>query len=68
MLDRPPISWKEATFSPNNQVIPMERWGHKIVKVKNYILLFGGFGGTAEGKYLNDLWKFDLETYQWSKI
>jgi N-acetylneuraminic acid mutarotase len=32
-------------------------------------LLFGGFGGEdSEGRYLDDLWEFDLQAYQWRRV
>lgn len=32
-------------------------------------LLFGGFGGeNSEGRYLDDLWEFNLSTYEWKRL
>ncbi|HDD45436.1 MAG TPA: hypothetical protein ENG63_11375, partial [Candidatus Desulfofervidus auxilii] len=50
-----------------SQICPCERIYAGICydKDRNCIWLFGGWNGT---NYLNDLWKFDLNTYKWIKI
>jgi N-acetylneuraminic acid mutarotase len=32
--------------------------------------MFGGYGGVRDGQgyYLDDLWKFDLESYKWEQL
>jgi hypothetical protein len=45
---------------------PLARSGHRMTFFKNYIILFGGFQDTSQQtKYLNDLWIYDCQTFQW---
>ncbi|KAF9644018.1 galactose oxidase [Thelephora ganbajun] len=48
---------------------PTARSGHRMAIWKHYIVLFGGFydpGYTTN--YLNDLWLFDIQEYEWKQI
>jgi hypothetical protein len=62
--------WNEVTYSHTNTELPLERWGHRMVRISpSQALLFGGFGGeTAEGRYLDDLWLFDLGNAEWRRV
>jgi len=48
--------WNEIIYNSNNSEVPSMRWGHKFVEIGEKIVMFGGFGGEEDGKYLNDLW------------
>jgi N-acetylneuraminic acid mutarotase len=58
----------QGTSSPDN--IPGARVGHKMVHFSDdHILLFGGQGTSETGNgYLNDLWRYNHLTKQWSWI
>ena len=45
---------------------PPARSGHRMTYYKNYILLFGGFQDTSQQtKYLQDLWIYDCQRFEW---
>jgi len=45
---------------------PPARSGHRLVYHKNYIIMFGGFQDTSsQTKYLQDLWIYDCQNFQW---
>ncbi|PRP84219.1 putative kelch repeat protein [Planoprotostelium fungivorum] len=47
---------------------PSARSGHRMVRYKNKMILFGGFYDTlTETKYFNDLFVYDLDTSKWTK-
>ncbi|KAJ3809565.1 hypothetical protein F5876DRAFT_43628 [Lentinula aff. lateritia] len=51
------------------KIRPTARSGHRMAVWKHYIVLFGGFfdpGITT--RYLNDLWLFDTQEYNWRLI
>ncbi|KAG6864915.1 hypothetical protein C0991_006403 [Blastosporella zonata] len=53
----------------DTKVRPSARSGHRMAIFKHYIVLFGGFydpGITT--RYLNDLWVFDTQEYNWRQI
>ncbi|XP_037045064.1 kelch domain-containing protein 4 [Bradysia coprophila] len=48
---------------------PSARSGHRMVAIKKKLFVFGGFfDSSLSYKYFNDVWMFDLETYQWQEI
>ncbi|XP_034945486.1 kelch domain-containing protein 4 [Chelonus insularis] len=48
---------------------PSPRSGHRMVYMKKQLFIFSGFhDNLREYKYFNDLYKFDLTSYQWNKI
>lgn len=48
---------------------PSARSGHRMTSFKKQIFIFGGYhDNNREYKYFNDMYKFDLELYQWTKI
>lgn len=59
--------WNSVIYQGKGSIVPAARWGHKILKVEEELLLFGGYGGIPEGqgKYLQDIWKFDLHRSSW---
>ncbi|KAF1351863.1 hypothetical protein BDV97DRAFT_348298 [Delphinella strobiligena] len=45
---------------------PSARSGHRMVHFGRYIIVFGGFQDTSQQtKYLNDLYIYDCQTFQW---
>lgn len=60
--------WNEIIYNSNNSEVPSMRWGHKFVEIGEKIVMFGGFGGEEDGKYLNDLWQFDTCLSIWSRV
>lgn len=62
--------WNEVTYTHGISEAPLERWGHRMVRIsQSEALLFGGFGGEiAEGRYLDDLWLFDLCNAEWRRV
>lgn len=45
---------------------PPARSGHRMTFFKNYIILFGGFQDTSQTtRYLQDLWVYDTNSFQW---
>ena len=42
------------------------RFGHSSCRLHNFIYVFGG--ATLSSTYLNDLWRFDLSTREWTRI
>ncbi|KAF2717380.1 galactose oxidase [Polychaeton citri CBS 116435] len=45
---------------------PPARSGHRMTYFKNYIVLFGGFQDTSQQtKYLQDVWLYDTQRFQW---
>ena len=60
-------SWKTVIYNKGNKQIPVERWGHRFVRVNdNEIVMFGGYGGSSnDGMYLQDIWSFHLIESTW---
>lgn len=55
-------TWNAVTTSNN----PTGRTGHSICKIEdNKLFLFGGFDGKNT---LNDIWKLNLENFEWEQI
>jgi N-acetylneuraminic acid mutarotase len=50
--------------------VPKARSFHKCIAIGNYIFLFGGveLGSKGENRSLNDLYVFNLQTYEWKLI
>ncbi|CAH1780098.1 unnamed protein product [Owenia fusiformis] len=56
----------EKVNAPNS---PSARSGHRMVQFKKSLVVFGGFhDNTRSYKYYNDVYTFDLENYQWTKL
>jgi len=48
---------------------PSARSGHRMVVIKKWLVLFGGFhDNLRESKYFNDVYTFDLENRVWKRI
>ncbi|PSS37469.1 hypothetical protein PHLCEN_2v676 [Hermanssonia centrifuga] len=48
---------------------PTARSGHRMAMWKHHIILFGGFYDPGlRTNYLNDLWLFDTQEYQWKQF
>lgn len=48
---------------------PSARSGHRMVHLKNQIIIFGGYhDNLRDYKYFNDVYVFNLDDYKWSKI
>ncbi|KAH0342093.1 galactose oxidase, partial [Aureobasidium melanogenum] len=59
-------STREWTKIETKGPSPTARSGHRMVAFKRYIILFGGFQDTSQQtKYLNDLYIYDCQTFQW---
>lgn len=57
-------NWDQRTI---NGVAPVARYGHTVVtETSNTVLLFGGV--TSDGTYLNDVWRYTVNTGVWSQI
>jgi hypothetical protein len=68
------IACVDLSFSPptitmlfNNTLVPRRRRNHCMATTNNYIYIFGGVAEDAT-TYLNDLWRFDVLTDEWSKV
>lgn len=58
--------WTEVTTTG---MAPSARSGHRMVNVKNHIVLFGGFHDTVrETRYFNDMYVLNLTSLVWRKI
>ncbi|KAH9932992.1 uncharacterized protein B0H18DRAFT_673596 [Fomitopsis serialis] len=48
---------------------PTARSGHRMAMWKHYVVLFGGFYDPGiKTNYLNDLWLFDTQEYNWRQV
>lgn len=47
---------------------PAPRNGHSVAAVGRKVYLYGGYNETVPGKYLGDLWAFDLDTLTWEQV
>lgn len=48
---------------------PSARSGHRMIASRKQLVVFGGFHESVRDyKYFNDVYVFDLEKYQWTKI
>ena len=64
------FSLETKTFSKieysNQDIIPIPRSSHSALIVDSILYIFGG--SAKDGQLLNDLWKFDLNTFMWEKL
>lgn len=64
MFDLKTLVWDKLDVKP-----PPARSGHRMVAWKHLLVLFGGFYDTnKDTRYYDDLWVFDTNTYEWSKL
>ena len=54
------------TKSRNAKMVPKQRTGARIVKVKNYFYLFGGL--TITNETMNDMWKIKIGEFEWQNV
>lgn len=48
---------------------PSARSGHRMVHIKNQIIVFGGYhDNLRDYKYFNDVYAFNLDSYKWIKL
>ncbi|KJE89727.1 Klhdc4-prov protein, variant [Capsaspora owczarzaki ATCC 30864] len=48
---------------------PSARSGHRMAVYKRQLIVFGGFHDTnAAARYFNDLYRFDMDSYAWTKV
>ena len=63
------ISYKPGSSNKSikvpNSSIPNKRAYHAIFEYGNSIYIFGG---SFEGKYFNDMWKFEILTSEWTEL
>ena len=53
------IFWHDMRIQSHFSNYPTPRWAHAWVKAENFMYIFGGF----DGKYLNEIWRFDFQNY-----
>ncbi|KAM8908482.1 kelch domain-containing protein 10 isoform 1-T1 [Spinachia spinachia] len=59
-------SWEEITTKPHDKIgYPAPRRCHSCVQIRNDVFICGGYNGEL---ILADLWKINLQTFQWSKL
>uniref|UniRef100_A0A8D0B5A2 Kelch domain-containing protein 10 n=1 Tax=Sander lucioperca TaxID=283035 RepID=A0A8D0B5A2_SANLU len=59
-------SWEELTTKPHDKIgYPAPRRCHSCVQIRNDVFICGGYNGEL---ILADLWKINLQTFQWSKL
>uniref|UniRef100_A0A668TZC9 Kelch domain-containing protein 10 n=1 Tax=Oreochromis aureus TaxID=47969 RepID=A0A668TZC9_OREAU len=59
-------SWEEITTKPHEKIgYPAPRRCHSCVQIRNDVFICGGYNGEL---ILADLWKINLQTFQWSKL
>uniref|UniRef100_A0A671R0C4 Kelch domain-containing protein 10 n=2 Tax=Sinocyclocheilus TaxID=75365 RepID=A0A671R0C4_9TELE len=59
-------SWEEITTKPHERIgYPAPRRCHSCVQIKNDVFICGGYNGEV---ILDDLWKINLQTFQWNKL
>lgn len=62
----PSSPWKERTPFPGDR-----RGGHRLVSDGRYLYQFGGRFLTGKGQplhYFNDVWRYDVQSDQWTKL
>lgn len=67
--DQNSVAVSQGEESPSNY--PGGRAGHLIFYHTDHIWIFGGNGYTTNGTdygFLNDLWKFNLNTFMWTWV
>ncbi|KAL1519733.1 hypothetical protein AB1Y20_023241 [Prymnesium parvum] len=64
-LDLTSMQWEQVQAKNG----PSARSGHRMVHVRDCLVLFGGFfDNLREVKYYNDCYIFDLSLYKWSRV
>uniref|UniRef100_A0A6I8SHS9 Kelch domain-containing protein 10 n=1 Tax=Xenopus tropicalis TaxID=8364 RepID=A0A6I8SHS9_XENTR len=59
-------TWEDIPTKPyGNLGFPAARRCHSCVQIKNEVFICGGYNGLV---ILGDLWKLDLQTFQWTKL
>ncbi|MGH0127855.1 UNVERIFIED_CONTAM: hypothetical protein FKN15_032524, partial [Acipenser sinensis] len=59
-------SWEEITTKPHDKIgFPAARRCHSCVQIGSDIFICGGYNGEL---ILGDLWKMNLQTFQWTKL
>uniref|UniRef100_A0A8B9HIM7 Kelch domain-containing protein 10 n=1 Tax=Astyanax mexicanus TaxID=7994 RepID=A0A8B9HIM7_ASTMX len=59
-------SWEEITTKPHERIgYPAPRRCHSCVQIKNDVFICGGYNGEL---ILADLWKINLQTFQWTRL
>lgn len=59
-------SWEEILTKPHDKIgYPAPRRCHSCVQIRNDVFICGGYNGEL---ILADLWKINLQTFQWSKL
>ena len=59
----PTYSWTEVS---SLNVVPAPRYQARMITINSSFFLFGGQG--ISGEELTDLWRFDLDTLQWTSL
>ncbi|XP_056272110.1 kelch domain-containing protein 10-like isoform X2 [Pseudoliparis swirei] len=58
--------WEETVTKPHEEIgYPAARRCHSCVQVKDEVFICGGYNGEL---ILSDLWKINLQTFQWTKL
>ncbi|KAK5614491.1 Kelch domain-containing protein 10 [Crenichthys baileyi] len=58
--------WEEIVTKPHEKIgYPAARRCHSCVQVKDDVFICGGYNGDL---ILSDLWKINLQTFQWTKL
>uniref|UniRef100_A0A3B4BE50 Kelch domain-containing protein 10 n=1 Tax=Periophthalmus magnuspinnatus TaxID=409849 RepID=A0A3B4BE50_9GOBI len=58
--------WEEIATKPHDKIgFPTARRCHSCVQVKNEVFICGGYNGEM---ILSDLWKINLQTFEWTKL
>ncbi|NWR95798.1 KLD10 protein, partial [Furnarius figulus] len=59
-------TWEEIATKPHDKVgFPAARRCHSCVQIKNDVFVCGGYNGEV---ILGDVWKLNLQTFQWVKL
>ncbi|NXN08230.1 KLD10 protein, partial [Indicator maculatus] len=59
-------TWEEIATKPHEKVgFPAARRCHSCVQIKNDVFVCGGYNGEV---ILGDIWKLNLQTFQWVKL
>ncbi|XP_058580265.1 kelch domain-containing protein 10 isoform X6 [Neofelis nebulosa] len=59
-------AWEEIATKPHEKIgFPAARRCHSCVQIKNDVFICGGYNGEV---ILGDIWKLNLQTFQWVKL
>ncbi|KAJ0057367.1 hypothetical protein NL108_005288, partial [Boleophthalmus pectinirostris] len=59
-------SWEEIVTKPHDKIgYPAPRRCHSCVQIQNNVFICGGYNGEI---ILSDLWRIDLQSFQWIKL